>query len=352
MFSYILFFFIICVGTILTPKLRYHKWFVVVSMFFLWLLIGLRDISVGTDTRSYVEEFNTISRLSMSNMWVQAFDNKEPLYVIISWLISSISNDYTFYLLSWALFPVVSFYVTFKKELKNSYDCLIAIVVFFLLGLYAFYVAGIRQTAALSIILLSYKTLYQKKLLKFLIYVFIASFIHSSAIIFIIAYPLCFLEIHWWYIFILVGVVFISNLIDLSTVFIVSKYFFGEKYESYEVGYESTQSSSALIMQIILFLICFFKKNRLKEADSSNNVLLILSFVGIIFQSLAGMLAEMSRISFYFCISDIIIVPRALNEYSKGKTRSLIKLMFVVVCIIYLFFLTSANLPDYKFSFT
>ena len=323
MFSYILFFFIICVGTILTPKLRYHKWFVVVSMFFLWLLIGLRDISVGTDTRSYVEEFNTISRLSMSNMWVQAFDNKEPLYVIISWLISSISNDYTFYLLSWALFPVVSFYV-----------------------------AGIRQTAALSIILLSYKTLYQKKLLKFLIYVFIASFIHSSAIIFIIAYPLCFLEIHWWYIFILVGVVFISNLIDLSTVFIVSKYFFGEKYESYEVGYESTQSSSALIMQIILFLICFFKKNRLKEADSSNNVLLILSFVGIIFQSLAGMLAEMSRISFYFCISDIIIVPRALNEYSKGKTRSLIKLMFVVVCIIYLFFLTSANLPDYKFSFT
>lgn len=351
MLAYVLFFTVICFGAVFSKK-NADKMYITLCILSLWLLIGLRDMSVGADTSGYIEEFGFIARLGFSGMWLQTIEYKDPLYILISWFISRVTTNYTIYLLIWALFPAISLYITFKHVLKkDKTDCLISILVFFLLGFFAFYVAGIRQTAALSIILLSYKSIQQKKIIHFLLYVFVASLLHNSAVIFIIAFPLCFVKLRWWYILILAALLYMVSIVALDNVFVLAQYFYGDRFDSYQQGYESTQSSSALIMQIILFAICFFKYKPLIEREPINSALLIFSFIGICFQSMAGMLAEMSRISFYFCIFDLILVPRALNEYGGKKYNSLIVTAFSIVAMVYLFFLTSANLPDYRIAF-
>ena len=349
--AYVLFFTVICLGALFSKKEASKTGYVTVSVILLWLLIGLRDMSVGADTSGYIEEFGIIARLDFSGMWLQTIEYKDPLYILISWFVSRVTTNYTIYLLIWALFPAISLYITFKQVLKDRTDCLISILVFFLLGFFAFYVAGIRQTAAISIILLSYKSIQQKKIIHFLLYVFVASLLHNSALIFIIAFPLCFVKLRWWYILILAALLYIVSMVALDNVFLLAQYFYGDRFDSYQQGYESTQSSSALIMQIILFAICFFKYKPLIEKDSVNSALLIFSFIGICFQSMAGMLAEMSRISFYFCIFDLILVPRAIKEYGGKNYNSLVVSAFSIVAMVYLLFLTSANLPDYRIAF-
>lgn len=135
-----------------TKSRKESVYYLFMIMILLLAIISLRDVSVGTDTLSYTEDFIRFSHMSFSEMWNYAFTTKEPLYVIISWIPSLLSTNYTCFLLVWALFPVCSLYKVFKAELQDSKDFFIAILVFFLLGLFAFYVAGIRQTAALSLV--------------------------------------------------------------------------------------------------------------------------------------------------------------------------------------------------------
>jgi hypothetical protein len=351
MWVYILFYSIIFVGAYLVSNRKTPTIYFGLVAILLWLIIGFRNIMVGSDTLGYVEEFHTISRLKYNVMWKMAVEFKEPLYIIMSWLISRLSTNYTFYLLIWALFPSISLYLTYKREFQKSQECLVSVLVFFILGLFAFFVAGIRQTTALSIILLSYTSICNKKLLLFFFYVLLASGFHNSAILFIIAYPLSYLKIKWWYLFLLIGVFVLSNFLNLDSIFFFSKYFFGERFDNYSLGYESTQSSSAFVMQLILFAICLIYTKRLIQSDPSNNSLLIFAFVGLLFQSMAGMLAEMSRVSFYFSIFDQILVPRTLAIIGNNNTRQMINTAFIAGCLLYLFFLASANLPIYSLSF-
>lgn len=349
MWIYYLFFIILIIAGLTTEK-RASKVASAVVVVSLWLLIGLRDSSVGADTWSYLTEFHSFSRMDARSMWQMAVTYKEPLYVIISWLISVVSMSDTFYLLIWALFPAISLFLTFRRYLSCGSEYIISIIVFFILGLYAFYVAGIRQTAALSIALLSIKYIDEKKLVKFIICILIAMMIHSSALLFVIAYPLRYIKIRWWFVFFAIGAFIVANVIQLDSLFMISQYFFGERFENYAGTYESTQNSSAFLIQLILFLLCIMKIVPLTKKDELNNTLFALVFIGLIFQSLANMMAEMSRISFYFCIFYLILVPRALSLFANNRLTKPISVLFVAVCLVYLFVLTSSNLPEYHFA--
>lgn len=330
-------------------------------MTFLWAIIGLRDITVGADTLGYTEDFMRFSHMTFSEIWKFAFATKEPLYVIVSWIPSVFTTDYTAFLLVWALFPVCSLYKVFKAELQDSKDFLIGILIFFMLGLFAFYVAGIRQTAALSLLFFA-ATKYLKDFMKdiksfikhkefyyFIFFIGTAYLIHNSSILFLLAIPLFFLKVRWWYLLFVFGLFFIGKYVQVDSIVWLSKLFFEDRFATYGTVYESSQNISAFIMQIILFLICFSVKDRLVKRDTQNNFFFNMLLLGLVFQSLSEMMAEMARVSFYFSMFAMVLVPRAFREYPTSYHK-LIYFGFTVVCLYYLFFLTGSNLPEYHSS--
>lgn len=328
---------------------------------FLWIIIGMRDISVGPDTESYVFDFRRFKDFSFSQMINDAAKAKEPMYVFVSWLPSCLSTSYTMFLFTWALFPIISFFIIFKKELKGAKDYLIAVLVFFLLGLFAFYVAGIRQTAALSLVLIAYKYFKQIQfklffktknivsVLKFAMLIAFAYMIHNSAIIFTLAFFVRDIKVRSWYVLIVGGLFFLGNFVKIDQIVFLSRLFFEDRFANYGTIYESSQSISAFVMQIALFIFCFFNKDKLIKGEKSNTALFNIVMLGMAFQSLSGMLAEFARISFYFSIFYMILVPRAMQEMPVRYKR-FGHIAFVSVCLIYLFFITSTNLPEYKIS--
>lgn len=342
----------------LLPQIKTNgKYYLFIVMIVLLIIIGFRDTSVGTDTLSYTEDYFRFAQMSFSEMWTYAFTTNEPLYVIISWCPSIFSLNYSAFLLTWALFPVVSLYKVFKKELEDRVEIMIAIIVFFLLGLFAFCVAGIRQTAALSLIFVGTKYLNfqwksfrlfirDKNIWYFLMTLAVAYMIHNSSILFILAIPCLFFRVRWWYLLLVLGLFFIGKYVQIDQIVLLSKFFFEDRFASYGTSYESSQNTSAFIMQVILFLICFVVKGKLVKRNPRNNFYFNMMFLGMAFQSLSGMMAEMARISFYFCMFGMLLVPRAFKEYT-GNTKVFLYTGFVVVCLYYLFFLTGSNLPNY-----
>jgi len=298
---------------------------------------------------SYVSDFNYFRTFSFDRLWLYiSGDFKEPLYNLITWGLGQLSSSYTIYLLGWALFPAVALYIVCKDNLKNTTQYFEAILIICILGLYAFFIAGIRQTAAISIALISYKYIREEKLIKFACCIAIAYLIHNTAILFILAYPLKFIKVRWWFPIVLVGLYIASSSVQIDSVVQIVGLIFKDRFAAYGTSYESSQNASAFFIQLALYLLAFCKIKPLVEKDPTNNILFVLATVGLFFQSLAGMLAEMSRVAFYFCVFDIILIPRALAEY--GKIRPIINAAFIVVCLILLLFISKSNLPEYQFA--
>lgn len=311
-----------------------------------WLLIGLRDSTVGADTLSYISDFKRISGWSFSQLLRYLPDLKEPLYYIITWILGTVSHDYTVFLLGWAVFPAIALFLIFKSNLSSTTEYFEAIIVLMMLGLYAFFVAGIRQTAAISVILISYKYLKKANIIKFALCIAIACLIHNSAILFSMAYPLRYLKIKWWYVIFPIVIFAISTTIKIDFVVQSAAFLFDDRFASYGTSYLSSQNNSAFIVQIVLFAICLFKIKPLLKQDQSNNILFVLAIIGLFFQSMAGMLAEMSRISFYFIVFTIILVPRALSFYNRDS-RWVVSTVFILGCLYLLLFVSKTNLPLY-----
>lgn len=284
---------------------------------------------------------------------------KEPVYTFLTWLIGQYSSSQTFYLCFWALFPCVALYYTFRDELSTSTDYLIAYLCFFGLGLYAFFVAGIRQTAAMSLVLLSYQSFKHLNIslkikdywnfdaLKVIIYLLIAYNIHNSVLLFI---PILFfmkLKIRWWYIVVAVGLCFISSFIKIDVIVNIALMFFGDRFDAYGVTYESSQSIYTFLIQLILFIICFIQKDKLCTENRTNTYLFNIVMAGLLFQSLSGLLYEMARVSFYFSIFFLILVPRAIKAYPT-EFKMPMYWSFGIAFLVYLFFLSESSLPEYS----
>lgn len=342
---YIIFFIVLILGAIIVPKQGRDIYLIVIFILF-WGIIGLRDISIGFDTQSYIYDLNS-QRFNTINEAIK--EAREPLYTGLTWILAQLSNNYTVYLMFWALFPAVSIYYICKKELSNSSECLLSMLAIFILGFFSFYIAGIRQTAAMSVCLFGWQFLKENKLLPFLAVVAAAYMFHNSSLLFVLAYSLRFLKVRWHYILVALFFFFLGNVVKIDQMVTISQMLFADRFSAYGTVYESELSNSGFLMQLTLYVICFTQKSKLVAKYESANLLFSLTLVGLAFQSLAGLLAEMARVSMFFSIFFIILLPKAVSCYSV-KVRKVFYMMFTLGCLVYLFYLSSANMPPYKFA--
>lgn len=360
MVVYIFFFIFLILGAVAfegksTPS--FLKW-ILIS---LWVIIGFRSPEVGVDTKGYIESFHLYSTMSTDAFICHIKEAKEPLYILGSWLVGQLSSSQIVFLLFWAFIPSAVLYVFLKEARLTSKGILISFLCFFALGLFAFFLAGIRQTAAISVVLLAYRSLTKEKFkwnysfitskqfIMFLVWMYIAYNLHNSSILFLLVLPLLKLKVKWWYFPVVISFFFIGSFIQIGFLVEMSKLLFDDRFANYGTIYESSQNASAFLMQLIFFTICYIKRNELIETDYRNNYLFNVLLLGLIFQSMSGMLAEMFRVAYYFSIFAIILVPKAIKEY-KPSLQKMLYVGMSVLLLIYLFFLSGSSIPEYSSS--
>lgn len=356
---YALFFATLLIGALVNPR-KPSNGFLLFVIIFLYLIIGLRSANVGVDTIDYVGDFKAFSRYNLSQLVNIMRERHEPLYVLISWLPSILSDHYSVYLLVWAIFPAIALYRVFKGELNNNSDYLFAFLVFFILGLFEFFIAGIRQTASLSIILFNYpifkdlkfdglRSLNNKNWLIFILSMLLAYLIHNSSLIFIFAFVAKMFKPRWWYIFIAFGAYFLGSFVNMDQLSMLSAMIFEERFGHYE-NQDVTLSMSGFYIQLMIFAMCLYQRNSLIKSNSENSFLMNMMLIGLVIQSLAGVFAEMFRVSFFFSMFTMIFLPRAIKEYEKYSWGKFLKVGFVVMALLYIFQFASRHIPEYSTS--
>lgn len=304
-----------------------------ISVFFLilWILLACRGIEVGTDTENYKFYFGI-----HSNRYVHQIFNGdlEPLFKLINWLIGQVTKDFQIYLAiigAITLVPIVSLY---NQDKRHSY---LKIILFVNMSIFVVLFSGIRQSIAMSIGLIAFHFVKKKKLIYFLITVFIAIGIHTSAFMLFAMYPLYYFKLkkkHLYIIVPLIGTIYIFNqqiftgLLNIMTLF-------SSRYDDYT----SLKNTGAVTMIICFAAFTMFayvipdEKKINDEFIGMRNFLLLVT----ILQCFAPLHTLAMRMNYYYILFVPIVVPMALN-YADRRWKQVAKVAEIVMCVFFTFY--------------
>ena len=325
-----------------------QKWnsiLVIVAGTFLFIISALRSIDFASDTTGYVNKYLSLSYVDFSILLDDLFNGvgKDPFFYLFSKVISIAGFSYQVWL---AVIASIFCFSISKLIYRYSNEPFISFVALISLGYFYFSLTGLRQTMALGCIILSYKYLKERNIIPFVLLVLLGSLFHSSALIFLISYPVANIKIGW------------KQLLGIGAAFIVSLFYSNQIREIIRVvgwtdslvayaDQKTSLSISGFIIQLSIFLFCLKYKKELLKKDKNNQSLYNLLFLGLIFQAFSTVIAEFFRISMYFSIFSIILIPMSIGVIKDKQIMIIVYLSVFVMLVAYIYW--TGSFSGYKF---
>ena len=144
----------------------------------LFLLSALR-MEVGNDYETYVDTFHEI--------YVGGYVVTEPLFNAVVKCIYELSGGEN-YLLVFAVFAFVTIWIFLKAMYDQTEEFPLAFFLFMTLGIYFRTFNTVRYYFVLAITLFSFRYLFRKEYVKFILLIVLASFFHKSVLVVIPIY--------------------------------------------------------------------------------------------------------------------------------------------------------------------
>lgn len=323
------------------------------------LLSGLRHPAVGetSDTFNYINSFNDAAKISWKTIingffpmyFSPTYDGdlqKDPGFTVFEKAVHYFVNSPQLYLFLIAILTIVPLSCFIYRNVNDSKSALIAF------SYYAFFYfsyipnSSIRQSLALSLVLLCYNYLQKDRIVKCLLVLFVASTLHKSVLIFILFIVLHKINAHKLvyknaFILFLLAIFLYQMIVPYMSVL-------GEIYSGYgESDYYSDNGHSYnfLIFIGLLYFLTLFPVilNREKEFDNYNMAYLASSFT-LFLSPLLLIAPAVLRINVFFAVGNFALIPHSISLYDK-TTGNLIMIVLLAI----FFYMSFGSMNDYMF---
>lgn len=279
-------------------------------MFGMWLLLALRSPYMGVDLgyahemeNGYLQSFHRISAMLPAEVLTTApYLNYEFGYKILNALVGWIWENEQFFLAVCAGLSIAPVsWVIQKKSTGPLYSCLI----YYALQVYELLFSALRQGIAVGLCFYALTAIQERKPLKFAAVVLFASLFHSSAMLFLAAYPLYHIKMQYSMRIVSICVIPAAYLLRFEFLKIYSALF--------RSGV-ATDNNGALGMLLLLTLIylvgCFFVDKNDHELNGYMNVLLVCCMI----QTVANIHATAMRIGYPYMIPVVLLIPKLFDK--------------------------------------
>lgn len=294
------------------------------------LVCGLR-YNVGTDYNLYVEMFHNIDVIGRTELVVRTI-------IKINQFIFRYREQ--FFFLSMSILTIMFYYLGIKNISKKKGNSLFLFVA---LGYYAVMFNGIRQALAMAICFFATRYINERKFLKYVIIILLATFCHTTALIMIPMYFLNKIRVNKKTSLILT-VIFSSSYILYDIVLkVVTTYI--PRYAPYATKTYMTYSEAGTgtyviaIFHIIIALLLILNKEKMIEENKENNTYFNLYLLSIIFYTMGFANTVVVRLAYYFSIYLIILLIDLFKIMFKEKNDKVyicINLFFILYYMIHL----------------
>lgn len=314
-----------------------NRLFLFVSFVVLWYVHSMVDVYSVPDLDAYEDYFQQSSKLTFYQAFVSGIiDRKiEVGYIILFRLVGYITSNFQVFL---ALYSFVLLFIYYKLIEKESpfVFCSVALL---LVVPYNQSIFVIRQHLALAILLASFPFIRDRKLIKFLLMVALASLMHRTAIIFGVVY----------FIYGIQGKKTKSILIAIGAIavffFIAIAGYIGSSLGVYQTYLESEegQNATGIIISgtLLATTLIIMKRDVWKEGINRFSFVLIFLYFILCIGGLG--FNPTGRLSVYFSVGTVFLIPISMKYIPSKEFRFL---YFIVVFSLYFymaFFRSSAE---------
>lgn len=317
---------------------------IVVAVSILFIVAALRDADVGADTSQYCKHFLNIMNMNFheilcyNGIWGND-TGLETVYKFYNKLLSYMSHNRQIITISNSFFQIFFLYIMVKRL---SPAPALSIYLYVTLGFYQTALNLTPSSVASYICMCAFVYIKENKVIHYLIVVFLASLIHTSAIAFI---PVYFLAKIKWTFKRLIIVVAACGLIAVFQPYVISKleFFIPDKYFSYYLSGRTSNEFAA--MQIVVYMtqfisiaICFFavSKRQIKEKFIQENNLSILMLILVtVFYILNYTARAFSRAAFLYSPYCIITIPLLISYIDSPRKKAYLRAEIIIITLIF-----------------
>lgn len=303
-----------------------------------FVMLALKGDGVGADTDQYTRMFEA----TQVGLFDKYYDRIEGGYRLFLIILTKIFDHPQWQYIIFAVFVLIVFiYFLERNSCKPEWF----VLMFLALNLYAFYMTGIRQAIAMTICLLAYEKIKEKKLIWFLLLVGLAMTFHMAAMFFLPAYFIAHLKTTKAKIPLYI-VVFIVAAIYNEELFM----FAGDAFEL-EYGIEETGNGYVMIgLMFIVTVLSFLRLKTLIAYNENNKYLIQLNVVhmGLWMLRLFSRTAE--RPTMFYTFFTILLIEQLIMSIKNKETRAIVNVCVTGFATLYFFYrLPGMGITPYYF---
>lgn len=331
---------------------RHNRNFIILLCIELIFFAGLRDTDIGADTSLYLRALDYYASLPKDNILsaklVYPFDF-EPGYFLFTKLCALAGMSEMQFLLLIA----VIIYVPFCRFLyRYSENPMMSFIYWFAFGLFGYSLGLFRQMIAISITLYGFSYIKERKLVRYLLITILASTFHLSALIVIPLYFIYIFDVKriFKWVLILETIVYVgARTVLLFILRFFPRYagYIGGQYDLQEQG-----NTMFVFLNILLILGYYIYCKNEKNQNPTMHICINAMMVAVVIQAMAHVMAILGRITNYYSIYMVLLIPMCINRYFKQRSKlyaNIIVSLFLIL-IFYIMNVRGGALEPYQFN--
>lgn len=304
------------------------------------LIVGLR-YNVGTDYHTYCQMYDNIKGINIIDFffkYIEIFDVEPTFYLLCRFVFLTFNNvKMLFFICYFITFSIVIVSIT---RLIEKEDYIFSVFIYFLMY-FAPSLNIVRQSMAISFVLLAYSFYLNRDYKKYIFLIIVAFLIHKTAIIFLLFFFMIdtkskkFNELRKiiFYILIVGSPIFIKFILSIGThIPILNDYM-----NKYEVAFDGGGIGFLLFILPVLVPVIYFGKDKyLKE--SKNLCLFNMYLLQIPLMYLGYFMPWAVRMADYPRIFEIILVPALIKSIENDNTKKVLTFYFIGFYLFYFYY--------------
>lgn len=309
-------------------KNRRNQYFVIIATGLLVLIIGLRSEEMGVDLVSYLPSFTRLNNFSWEQLFsLDSYLNYEKGYIFFNKTIGSISTDYNFFLFVCAAVSIIPIGIFVYK---NSTNVLLSFLVNLSLPTFLVTFSALRQAIAIGITVLAFEFIKRRKPLWFIVTTLLAACFHSSAAIFLIAYPLYYIKTGkngGWISAIALPIIYMLRFPMFE---VLSKIF------KKNAAVDNNGALMLFVVFSIVYIFCLFFGDR--KNNERTNGLSNIFWAACAIQALGGVYSIVIRVGYYFMLYLVLLLPEVFEDMKnrlRPEQRQVVLLIVGVCFLVY-----------------
>jgi len=326
---YYLIFFILVLLCVADYRKRKPIYFIIGGML-LFIIAGFRNFEIGTDLEAYLSYFITNTTKSSEGA------NIELVWAFLNRVLYSISNNEQWFIFATSILTLFPIFFFISKESKQPLFSLL--LLFLIQNGFCFFMTGIRQSMALSVVIWAFYFFKDKKYLISVGLIVLATGIHATAIFCLLYFAFSFLKIGKRSLKIVllfsvaVGFLFridFFSIFDKLSLIFTAFSFYGSYSDYYS---EMIPNFMGLLFTIVpQSIFAYYAVDR-----DSDNFYTKLFLWGTMLTNFFASTPQIPRFFIYLVIFQIIVIPNNFKQLSMSK--KVIILSTVLLLVVYFFY--------------